>query len=223
MNKRKQRGFDVIGQRFGRLEVIGEAEKRELPSGQKPRRVICKCDCGKTTDVLLLHLTRNRILSCGCITKVKNGESKHPVCRCYKSMLERCSPKYSEKHRYFERGISVCDEWANDYFKFKQWAMANGFKKGLQIDRIDNTKGYFPDNCRFVTNVINVNNRENTFYIEYKGQKIAFMLLMRNLNIRSLNKIQSIRARIKRGKSADLAIDTPIRVGNYKGFAKKEI
>lgn len=213
MNIRRKWRFNPIGEKYGMLTVIAEAEKILLPSGQKPRRFICECECGKKTNVLLLHLVRQRIRSCGCLSKVLNGESKHPICRSFKSMHERCAPGYFQRHSYFEKGITVCDEWS-DYLTFKKWATENGFKKGLQIDRIDNSKGYAPDNCRFVTNIVNVNNRDNTFRVIYHGEEMPIMEVFRKKNIDEVHH-GAIRGRIKRGWDIDSAIDTPTRTGNY--------
>lgn len=62
---------------------------------------------------------------------------------------------------YAKRGITVCDEWRHSYKPFERWALTNGWKKGLQLDRINNNKGYSPDNCRFVTRTQNMRNRRN--------------------------------------------------------------
>lgn len=214
MNKRRKWRFNPIGETYGNLTVISEAERMRLPSGQKPRVFICRCICGTEKQVLGLHLVRGRITSCGCINRTMNGESQTPIGRCYKGMKDRCSPTYSERHIYFDKGIRVCEEWDKDYFAFREWALENGFKKGLQIDRIDNSKGYQPDNCRFVENLINVNNRDITFYVTYKGNKEAICLLLRRLN--KLQHYTAITQRIKRGWEHDKAIDTPIKTGAYK-------
>jgi hypothetical protein len=67
-------------------------------------------------------------------------------------MKRRCyDPKRKAYINYGGRGIFVCDEWKNDVSKFIQWALGNGYQKGLTIDRIDNDKGYSPDNCQFLT------------------------------------------------------------------------
>lgn len=218
MNKRRKWRYNPIGEKYGMLTVLSEAERLVQPSGQKPRRFKCRCECGNETTVLGLHLVRWRITSCGCFQKKLNGESKSKICRAYKSMKERCKETYSESHLYFKKGITVCEEWSNDYFAFKSWALLNGFNAGLQLDRIDNSKGYYPENCRFVTPTENVNNRDSTVMLNYKGERIAIMDLFRKIGTPKKH-WHTIRGRIKRGWEHNKAIDTPIRKGNY---AKKD-
>jgi hypothetical protein len=202
------------GDKFGRLTVLKEVERLELPCGQKNRAYLLKCKCGKQTTVRLAHLIRGRIKSCGCLVGDRSGESgKLGLYRTWTGIKNRCKESYFESHLYHAKGIKVFTEWANSYLAFREWAIKNGYKNGLQIDRIDNSKGYFPDNCRFVEPVINANNRDNTFYIRYRGGKIAFMLLIREKNL--IRNMASIRSRIKRGWSVERAFDTPIRQGNY--------
>jgi hypothetical protein len=214
MSIRRKRGFNSIGEKYGMLKVISEAPKRIQPSGQSPRRFICLCECGKITDVLALHLIRGRTVSCGCKNKTQ-GITKNDkvVFDKWRAMINRCKPNAIDSHRYFYRGIKVCDEWSK--FKvFNEWALKNGCKRELHLDRIDNDKGYYPENCRFVETKINHNNRGDTLFVTYKGEKIAFMLLMQKKNIVNSNQ-RTIRDRIKRGWNADEAIDKPIKQGNY--------
>lgn len=87
-------------------------------------------------------------------------------------MKQRClDPKSQGYKHYGARGITICEEWYADFLVFEAWAKANGYKPGLQIDRIDPNKGYEPGNCRFVTISQNVRNqrrrRSNTS--GYKG------------------------------------------------------
>ena len=81
----------------------------------------------------------------------------------WSDMKIRCySPKYTGFKNYGGRGIIVCSSWINNFDAFYNWAILNGFKKGLQIDRINNNKSYCPSNCRFVTKKENNRNRSIT-------------------------------------------------------------
>ena len=80
----------------------------------------------------------------------------------WNSMRTRTKENYFQSHLYFHKGITVCEEWKHSREAFCKWAKNNGYKKGLQLDRIDNLKGYSPDNCRFVTSKINL---ENSFLL----------------------------------------------------------
>lgn len=206
-----------LGEKKGMLTCVSEGERKVLPSGQTNRTVNCVCDCGSKVNIRLLHWTRDRIKSCGCknniLNKPKYTNQERYLVRIYKAIKERCYENYIDSHIYYHRGITVCDEWLNNPLSFVEWGIANGLKKGLQIDRIDNEKGYSPENCRVVTSKQNVNNRRVTFYVEYKGDKYAFTDL---IELKGLNKHEgAIRRRIKRGWSVDKAFDTPIRKGNY--------
>lgn len=204
-----------VGDVFGKLTVISEAEKLVLPSGQKNRAILCKCECGNEKVIRLLHLVRGRIKTCGCSSE-KHNLSNKPLYRCWRSIKERCYLKsYINANRYSERNIQMCDEWKNSFISFKEWALKNGYNSNLRIDRIDNNGNYQPNNCRFVSNQENVNNREITFKVNYDGIEYAFMDIMRLKNISDLH-YTTIRTRIKRGWEHKKAIDTPIRNGKYK-------
>ncbi len=84
-------------------------------------------------------------------TKGRNGKPTQ-LYRAWQNMKYRCyDSSYSSYHRYGGRGIRVCHEWKGDYLCFKLWALSNGFKKGLTLDRIQNNKGYNPNNCQWLT------------------------------------------------------------------------
>lgn len=205
----------VKGARYGRLLVVKEAKMRTLPSGQINRFVLCKCDCGNTKEVRLLHLVRMRIRSCGCLLRKRGGKTKDPLNRKWKGMKDRCKPAHIDSHIYFDRGIRLCDEWEDSYESFREWAVNNGYHPSLEIDRRDNDKGYSPSNCRFVTSIENANNRRNTFFITYNGEKVALALAVRGKH-GGMTHYHAILGRIKRGWSHDKAIDTPIKKGNYR-------
>ena len=105
-----------------------------------------------------------------------NGNVRHGLYRenkdlfnLWQTMKTRCeNPNRKNYERYGARGITVCEEW-HEAKNFVEWAIANGYKKGLQLDRIDNSKGYSPENCRFVTPKENSRNRRNTKLLTING------------------------------------------------------
>jgi len=202
------------GRRFGKLKVIREGKTLKLPSGQTNRTMRCKCDCGSVKNIRLLHLVRGRIQSCGCIMP-QHGYAKTKLYRVWTAMKERCyRDGYIDQHRYKDRGITVCKRWLHNFISFKNWALKNGWQEGLVIDRIKNNKGYSPGNCRFVTQLINANNREDTIMVLYNGVNVSLSLLLNEK--KKINHYAAIYGRIKRGWQEQKAIDTPIREGNYK-------
>ena len=89
----------------------------------------------------------------------------------WKHMKERCyNPSCHDYHYWGGRGITVCDAWKNDFLAFKEWALANGYEKGLTIDRINNDGNYEPSNCRWATKKVQTNNRRGLHYITHKGE-----------------------------------------------------
>ena len=156
---------DLTGERFGRLVVIREAGRA------KDGKVLwlCKCDCGREKVVCGSSLTRrkNPTVSCGCWNeekKIKHGMHNTKIYAVWQQMMCRAGEWTCDEYtasRYKERGIAVCEEW-KCFEVFYEWAIANGYKDGLQLDRKDNNKGYCPENCHWVTPRENVNNRQNT-------------------------------------------------------------
>ena len=176
------RGKDLIGQRFGRLVVI-----EKLPSKNNRCWWRCKCDCGNFKDVPTKYLTSGTTQSCGCLNKIKSENAKKAakksaeVCtthglsntRIYsiwKNMIYRCeNSKTAEFKLYGGRGIKVCEEW-HDIRKFQEWAMINGYKEGLEIDRVDVDGNYEPLNCRWATRKQQNNNKRNNVKAEINGE-----------------------------------------------------
>ena len=102
--------------------------------------------------------------------KPSHGMSKTKIFGVWRTMKSRCLNPNNKKYKnYGGRGITVCDEWANDFMAFFTWAMDNGYQEGLSIDRIDNDKGYCPDNCRFADARTQANNMRRTPRIVVNG------------------------------------------------------
>lgn len=155
------------GDRFGRLTIIKEAQPYITPKGKKHRSFLCQCECGNHVSVALKSLRHGHTQSCGCLKKdiqrrrrTTHGMSKHPLFWVWHYMKNRCeNPNNIAYPNYGGREITVCKEWDNDAETFIKWALSNGWEKGLLIDRRDNDKGYFPDNCRFVDIGLSIRNR----------------------------------------------------------------
>jgi hypothetical protein len=202
------------GQTYGKFTVISEAERVRIPSGQKNRMFLCRCECGKEKTIRLLHLVRGRILSCGCDGFVKHGMTSSEVYTTWRGMKNRCyGEKTIQPHLYKDKGITVCKEWKRNFIVFRDWAFLNGFKHGLQLDRIENDKGYSPENCRFVTPSVNGRNKDNTLKVIYKGVSRPLKEVLDELNIS--DRYYLTHGRIKRGWDHEKAITTPPRKGNY--------
>ena len=162
--------IEMVGKRFGRLTVVAESDKRDR-SGSVFYR--CLCDCGNEKSINGINLRKGVTRSCGCynrevITK-DNPVYKTKLYNIYSSMKGRCNnPNDRSYHNYGGRGISVCKEW-NTFEAFQKWALGNGYSESLWIDRIDNDKGYSPDNCRWSTPKEQQNNKRTCRYITIDG------------------------------------------------------
>jgi len=165
----------LLNKRFGKLVVIGEAENI-----RKSTAWVCRCDCGKITNVLSYNLLKGKSKSCGCvrgeklgILSKKHGGSKTRLYQIYKGMKQRCNNKSSSAYKYYGgRGIKVCSEW-EDFIAFKTWAENNGYKDFLSIDRIDPNRGYNPANCRWVSFHKQQNNKLNSMFVIINEEKLT--------------------------------------------------
>ena len=91
--------------------------------------------------------------------------------KVWSGIIQRCyNPKAKNYHNYGGRGITMFDEWRNSFSAFEKFCLTNGWKQGLQIDRIDNENGYFPNNIQFVTCAENLRNKRSNHLITYNGE-----------------------------------------------------
>ena len=134
----------------------------------------------------------------------KHGYYYEPWYRNYRTMMGRCyCKKTGNYHQYGAVGVTVCKEW-HDINNFKKWVDESGFRPGLTLDRIDNTKGYSPENCRWATMKEQTNNRRNTIFLTYKGRKMALTEWSDEIGINP----STLRCRITRqGRSVERAIE----------------
>lgn len=169
--------IDLIGRKFGRLTVL----KFHSVNENYATFWLCRCSCGTEKPIRRSNLTNGSAKSCGCLNAelVKERATKSSlggrvkderIYNIWQSMRQRCYyRKSTEFHRYGARGISVCAEWS-EYASFKKWALKNGYKDSLSIDRIDNDGDYRPENCKWSTPTEQANNRRNSLLIEFSGK-----------------------------------------------------
>lgn len=156
------------GARFGRLTVI-----RDTGEKQGTNHIWeCKCACGNTCYLSTgkIGITTN---SCGCY-KIESHRthnmSKTRLYNIWKLMKARCYNSNSQNYNnYGKRGITICDEWKNDFILFYNWAINNGYLENLTIERVDVNGNYCPENCTWADITTQVNNRRNWGQLEYYG------------------------------------------------------
>lgn len=179
----KQRDYRAhIGEIHNRLKILEYGWK---PAKNPNRKIktqpwfICECECGNSIDVLASNVLNGHTKSCGCYEKdcarergraqlTTHGESKTRLYGIWIDIRRRC---YDENnHNYYKyglKGISMCDEWRDNFEAFRDWCIEHGYREDIDekgrnrisIDRIKNTKGYAPDNCRFTTRIIQARNK----------------------------------------------------------------
>lgn len=189
--------IDLTNKKFGMMTVINRAENRN----GRPYW-LCKCDCGNEKIVKGDNLKSGNVKSCGCLvietnkTRKTHGLVKHRLYNIRKGMMGRCyNPNLSYYKNYGGRGITVCEEWRNDFQAFFDWAMSNGYSDNLTIDRIDVNGNYEPSNCRWITMKEQLGNKRTSRYIKYKGEEHTIAEWSRITGLRR----DTIRARIERG------------------------
>ncbi|HFO6560907.1 TPA: hypothetical protein ACHKTU_000074 [Escherichia coli] len=139
----------------------------------------------------------------------KHGMTHTKLYKVFIGMKTRCKKSNNNprnKH-YREKGITICDEWLNDSSKFIEWALNNGYHEGLEIDRIDNDKGYSPDNCRWVTHAENMRNTCKTRMLTVNGETNTIHYFSEKYGIGE----HTIHIRLRLGWSHEAAVLLPLR------------
>jgi hypothetical protein len=148
------------------------------------RRALFECGgCCAKWEAILEKVKRDKIKTCGCGYRTIGGLSSREAenFRIYKLWTEIKQRCYNENNAgyktYGGRGIFVCNEWRESFLVFYEWALTHGYRKDLNLDRIDKSKGYSPSNCRFATPKENSDNRRvrhDARYCLVNGERMTF-------------------------------------------------
>lgn len=156
---------ELIGKRFGSWTIMEKSTK----SKHGKSRYLCRCECGTDHIVIvgnILSGLSQRCKYCGYKATTKHGDSDTALHQCWRDIKQRClNPKCREWKNYGGRGITICEEWKNSYITFKN-DMVSSYSPELRIERIDNNKGYYKENCTWVSQKIQNRNMRHNRYID---------------------------------------------------------
>lgn len=203
---------NLLNQKFGRITVIEKA------GVDKYRNILwrCLCECGNITIVRGTYLINHRTRSCGCLHReiskqinTRHGFAGSKIYDRWQGMILRCNnpnnPKYAS---YGGRGITVCNRWLNFNFFLNDMGMP---PKGTSLDRIDNNKGYTPDNTRWATVSQQSRNKRTNYWITFNGETKILQDWAEQYRMAP----ESLKQRLKKGMNIENALKKPLRGGNY--------
>lgn len=152
---------------------------------------LCECDCGNTCEISSSAFNRNN--SCGCMvrkSRITHHKSNTRLFDIWRGMKKRCYNPNSPAYQWYgEKGIKLCKDWEDNFENFYNWAVNNGYRENLTIERTDIDKDYEPSNCKWITNEEQANNRRTCNFITYQGETLNMSQWSKKLGI-SYNKIQ---------------------------------
>jgi len=218
----KEKSDCFVGKKFNMLTIVDD-----LGRSENRRWVNAVCDCGTVRKYRLDSVKDSSIKCCGCVGKElfdknrKTGTHQltyHPLYGVWEGFKKRCyNPNNNSFKDYGLLGVRVCDEWLNDFKSFYEWAISNGYRKGLQIDKDKLSpekpgKLYCPEYCCFLTRKENSHYKKSNRIIEHEGVKMCISEWCEKYSIT----YGAFKGRLKRGWSMQEIISTPVLSFNKK-------
>lgn len=169
---------NLLGKKFGRLTIMSRYGSNTNGS----ITWMCLCDCGNEVVVSGSNMKNGSSQSCGCLQRENTGKAnrKHgladaiPLYTTWGNIKARChNSNRTDYSSYGGSGITLCDEWKNDFMTFHDWAIANGYKKGLTIERKDVNGNYDAINCTWITPSEQAKNRRNVIRVTIEGKSMT--------------------------------------------------
>ena len=187
---------DLTGKKIHYFTVIKRDESKKF---KRPQWIV-QCQCGKILSISGKYLYESSTYtSCGCHKRNRflvHNESKTRLYKIWKQMRERCKNQNNVKYKYYGgKGIIVCKEWDNDFIRFKDWAIKNGYNDSLTIERKNVDFNYCPENCIWIPRNTQPRNRCTTFWVNYNNEKYTLTEISSIINVPR----SSIRKCIKKG------------------------
>ena len=197
---------NLAGSKFGRWTILGFHSIKHASA-----RMLCRCECGKEKIIYLKSMKSGDSTNCGCQRNIVHGNAKRGSSGKTKeyttwcNMLRRCFDENNEAfYNYGERGIMVCDRWADSFASFLE-DMGKSPSRQHTIDRIDNDGNYEPGNCRWATRKEQNRNSRNCLIIEHEGKAMTLVEWSELVGISTY----VISWRIKSGWTTKEALFTP--------------
>jgi hypothetical protein len=209
-NELGKRTVNLIGQKFGRLEVISFSRVNK----NRFAMWLCACDCGRKVTLASNSLKRSKkpTKSCGCLARektamrrFKHGMTKLPEMRIWIKMKRRCfAPDEHGYENYGARGIGVCEAWKHDFKKFFDDVGPRPTAKHT-LERIDNNGHYEPGNVRWATRKEQQRNRRTNHLITFGGQTLCLAEWAERIGISS----SAMNGRFRRGWTIEECVTVP--------------
>lgn len=188
---------------------------------------IYKCECGVEKEFCMNNVRRGKVMSCGCFQRESqskraktHGLSNHPLFKIWVGIKVRCETEGRDNNPYYyDKGVSMCDEWKNNFVSFYNWALDNGWEKGMEIDKDVKAKElgvsaliYSPEMCSVITRKENCNNRSSNRILTFNGFTKNVTQWEEEMGLPN----EVILQRLGRGWDTERSITTPLLKGKNK-------